>query len=253
MQLMQMLIISGKISEMVKKDLIQIISQASGASPSATKMILKEADRQIILGLKNTRKVQVRNFGTFRLKKAKSKTVYDISNKKGKIILLESDTVKFMPSPIFKNRLMTKQPAGSISKVQDKLRNFIFSKSGDKTVTHPDPETSPSAKVFGSIIRSCIKQDIPYLMLELDESPDCFIRYGLKEKREILTKIPTAIARRYIGELFPDLDKQNPEEYFVKFAFGLNTSKINNKEGSLRYWTYPAKDRLLVRIQISNE
>lgn len=245
--------ISDKILKMLKKDLIKIISQASGIGESATKRILKEADKQIVLGLKNTRKVQVRNFGTFRLRRAKSRTVHDISNKSGKIILLESDTVKFMPSPVFKNRLMTKQPENRISKVKDTLRNFIFSTSSDKTVDHPNPEISPSAKVFDAIIRSCIKQDIPYLMFDIDEAPDCFIRYGLKEKREILTKIPTAIAKRYIEELFPDRDRQNPEEYFVKFAFPLNTSKINSKEGSLRYWTYPAKNRLLVRIQISNE
>lgn len=244
---------SVKICKMVKKDLVQIISQASSFNAATTKKILKEADNQIILGLKKTRKVQVRNFGTFRLKKNKSKTVYDINNKNGKIILLETDTIKFMPSPAFKSRLIGTNQTKDPSRIRNALKSLIFSKSSDKLVEHPNGNLSPSAKLFSVIIKSSIRQNIPYLMFEIDNSPDCYIRYGTKGKREILTKIPTAIARRYVEELFPQLDKRHPDEYFVKFAFPDNMFKINNKEGSLRYWTYPAKDKLLVRIQISNE
>lgn len=237
---------------MVKKDLIKIISQASGVSVNATKKILDETDKQIIKGLKDTKKVQVRNFGTFKLKRVKSKTIYDISNKKGKIILLEGDLIKFMPSPIFKSKLLGTRPTAEKS-IAEKLKSLIHAQGASEEIDHPDESVSPYAKVFSSIIRSCIKQDIPYLMFSVEENTSCFIYYSRDGKREVLTKIPTAIVDNYIKELLPKLDKHKPEEYFVKFAFPDNTSKINNKGGILRYWTYPANDKLLVRIQISNE
>jgi len=244
------------------KSIKQNVSAASGLSPNKINEVINHLNKAIIAALKEKGRIQINNFGVFSLKKMASKPVFNISKKSGKILLLDRNMVKFMPSFSFKLRIAktskAKQQSSTESQTFNLLPNLmpnlrqqiknIFAK-GEKIaiVNHPGPEQSPAMRLFNAIIQSSVEQNLPYLIIELNSDNYALIKYN---KNNLLTKIPKIIAENYLRELLGNVSRDIPEEYFVKFAFAKKMSKINNRVLLLRYWTYPSSTKLMVRIQI---
>lgn len=179
---------------MNKSELIQIISKKAGVDKKTSGAILNSLETIVQKALSQKQPVSFSDFGTFFVKKTKSRTIPNPKNPKQKLLTLGKNVVKFKPSPSLK-----------------------------KSVSALTPQISPAPSSFEEkLLNIGIKPlKIPYIELKNRKIP-----------KEILTKIPEHIARAY--QIVPVEEREgklvvamiNPEDLeaieFVKKKTGMN-------------------------------
>tara|TARA_Y100000590_G_C15560066_1_gene954386 strand:- start:569 stop:865 length:297 start_codon:yes stop_codon:yes gene_type:complete len=92
---------------LTKKDIINSIYMQIGFSKKISEIILEDFISLIIENLQKYKKIKISNFGTFFLKRKKSRVGRNPKTKENKIIS-ERNVVTFKPSKFFKNYINNK-------------------------------------------------------------------------------------------------------------------------------------------------
>ena len=89
-------------NNLTKKDIINSIYMRLGLSKKISEMILEDFILLIIENLQQSKKIKISNFGTFFIKRKKSRMGRNPKTKENKIIS-ERNVVTFKPSKFIKN------------------------------------------------------------------------------------------------------------------------------------------------------
>ncbi len=89
-------------NNLTKKDIINSIYMRLGLSKKISEMILEDFILLIIENLQRSKKIKISNFGTFFIKRKKSRMGRNPKTKENKIIS-ERNVVTFKPSKFIKN------------------------------------------------------------------------------------------------------------------------------------------------------
>ena len=89
-------------NNLTKKDIINSIYMRLGLSKKISEMILEDFILLIIENLQQSKKIKISNFGTFFIKRKKSRMGRNPKTKESKIIS-ERNVVTFKPSKFIKN------------------------------------------------------------------------------------------------------------------------------------------------------
>ena len=89
-------------NNLTKKDIINSIYMQVGLSKKISEMILEDFILLIIENLQRSKKIKISNFGTFFIKRKKSRMGRNPKTKENKIIS-ERNVVTFKPSKFIKN------------------------------------------------------------------------------------------------------------------------------------------------------
>ena len=89
---------------MIKKDIIGRVSKKTGIKNVFVKQIVDEVFNQMFSALKQRDKVEIRNFGNFKVKKRKPRIARDLQTNLS-IPVAERDTVVFIPGLKMKQQI----------------------------------------------------------------------------------------------------------------------------------------------------
>tara|TARA_B100000029_G_scaffold500195_2_gene571588 strand:- start:283 stop:585 length:303 start_codon:yes stop_codon:yes gene_type:complete len=98
-------------NNITKDDIAESINRDFGLSKKDCLNIVKDIIDQIILGLQKNHIVKIHNFGTFKLKRKKSRIGRNPKSKK-EFIISERNVISFKPSKIVLNHLNNKLENG---------------------------------------------------------------------------------------------------------------------------------------------
>ena len=93
---------------LTKKDLINLIYMQLGFSKQVTENLINDFFSTIILNIKNEKKLKLSKFGTFSIRKKKSRIGRNPKTKESKVIS-SRDVVLFKPSKEFKEFINLKE------------------------------------------------------------------------------------------------------------------------------------------------
>ena len=87
---------------LTKKDLVNLVYMQLGFSKQISENLIEDFFSTIVTNIKNEKKLKLSNFGTFNIRKKKSRVGRNPKTKETKIIS-NRDVVLFKPSKEFKN------------------------------------------------------------------------------------------------------------------------------------------------------